>query len=282
MENNILLQSLKYLPEYSTLLAAEGVLARNTWEANLSTGKALEILTLFALLHYSQKNSAVCQIDSFFLENADLFYSRNEIPYHHGAQAGHDAVYSEPSYSLEKRFLSAVMPRATFTIDDREYMVFREGCPLHLFKHIANGGEIYKDRPDLVIVEGSINLLELKNQKISLKHSNSLGDAEIVLSIKNTNLVPLYDYQKTADYDVIINSIYECSVSKTSSHVDEQLARYQTLFSEKQILPNCFFVNGKEAKSAFSTLNVDILKLPHSLFDEKAEDYFNESLSSLL
>ena len=153
---------------------------------------------------------------------------------------------------------------------------------MHLFKHIASGGEIYKDRPDLVIVEGSINLLEVKNQKITLKHSNSLGNAEIVLSIKNTNLVPLYDYQKTTGYDVIINSIYECSVSKTSSHVDEQLARYQTLFSAKQTPPNCFFINGKEAKSVFSTLNVDISKIPHSLFNKKAEDYFIESLRSLL
>ena len=73
MENNILLQALKYLPEYSMLLNAEGALARNTWEASLSTGKALEMLTLLALLHYSQKNNAVCKVDMFFLEKRQCF-----------------------------------------------------------------------------------------------------------------------------------------------------------------------------------------------------------------
>ena len=114
------------------IILSDSPLANSVWNSDLRTGKALEIVSLLAVIKNLQKRDVSLILEEKFFVNPSLFYTRNEIPLHYGAQAGHEANLAS-ELTLEERFLASFTPKATFRAEGgASWMVFREGNPLHL------------------------------------------------------------------------------------------------------------------------------------------------------
>lgn len=247
------------------IINSNSSLASSVWKSKLSTGKALEVLSLLALLREISELKLNCAIPKLFQNQPELFYLRNEIPYHHSAQAGHEAS-TEGEFLLKERFLAAILPRATFEIGSEKYMVYREGNPLHLISKLLKGEPIYKERPDLIIVKGELLVEKYCDSSLSFLHVLANGaKLKVELSIKNTNLIPIKSFSMSPEYLTHTSGIIECSVSKSKKHVDEQLDRYLSLFSNEAQHTTCFFIHGgKDEATNFSTAKVDLNNLVSS------------------
>lgn len=245
----------KLYSEYSVFILCDSPASLSTWEAELSTGKALEFIVQFALLKEFKELGATIKTSSYFDLTPALFYLRNEIPSHHGAQAGHEVAY-ENYFPLSERFLAAFLPKAEIDIRGKKFMLFREGNPLHLILHTWNGGEIYKERPDFSIISGEIFIESYNQNTISFIHKDVGNSAKITLTIKNSNLIPLAEYITSKNYEVKTFGIIECSISKSKINADKQLDGYIKLFSTKDISPECLFVNGEKEISKHQTINL--------------------------
>jgi hypothetical protein len=250
----------EYFPDFEVIIGADSASAIEVWESDLTSGKALEFLSMITLLNELASAGANISIDPIFLENPGLYYLRNEIPFHHGAQAGHDGSLSG-EFSLANRFTAALLPRASFTIRGKDYMLYREGNPLHLIENIAKYNSPYKERPDLVLVEGNIDEWSVNNGKLSLCHKTRGTSAELSLSIKNSNLIPIHTYSYGSNYEVVTNGVVECSVSKTRDHIDKQLDQYSDLFSSTEVVPTCLFIHGKSGCSKYDTVNIETINM---------------------
>ena len=139
-------------PMFKEIVCDCSSISNSVWDSDISSGKALEIISLITLIsEIADRNNSVL-MDQKLLIEPWLFYLRNELPLHHGAQAGHEAtIYSE--HSLKDRFIASITPKATFkSSDGHHWMVFREGNPLHLLYNIINGQPAYKSRCDICIV----------------------------------------------------------------------------------------------------------------------------------
>jgi hypothetical protein len=253
-------QAARVFPSFRQIILHDSQLSNSVWESDLRTGKALEIVSLLAIISELNSQLGCTYIDDRFLSNPDLFYLRNEIPLHHGAQAGHEGLFQFET-SIEDRFLAAFLPKANFKSDDRYWMIFREGNPLHLLFSLIQGAGVYKDRCDMVLVRGLIRDFEISNGLISFTHDDMGAAAKYQISIKNSPIVPLKDYIISEDYSVKTSGVVECSVSKTKAQVDEQLARYRELYKNFNSRPECLFVHGGTMLSSFSTLIVDLTDL---------------------
>jgi hypothetical protein len=251
-------------PKYERIIMARGEASDSTWQASISTGKALEFISLLMILQGLEELEAIVSIDRMYWDNPDYFYLRNEIPFHHGAQAGHTGSLNE-LVPLSDRFYSALMPRVTILYNGKKYLLFREGNPLHLIFRAIQFGETYKDRPDMVLIAGEIDVALNKPTSISYTHKDNSESAVAELSIKNTNLLPVTDYDCSADYEVRTLGVVECSVSKSESHVDNQLNGYIKLFLSSYTSPETLFIHGSRGGSAHRTLNIDFNNLAASI-----------------
>jgi len=274
-------RSLQIFPDFEFIISAGSDLSKTVWESDLSTGKALEFVSLLALIREVKDLGASVHIDSYFHENPSLYYLRNEIPYHHGAQAGHDAVLDN-EFTLFDRFVAALLPRATFEINGKKYMLFREGNPLHLIEAICIGRSVYRERPDLAIVGGFIELISVKRNEISIIHHGDEANARIEMSVKNSNLIPLKKYLPKDAYEVNTYGLVECSVSKTKSHVDNQLDNYVSLFGSSGVTPDCLFIHGKNIKSKYRTSIVDMSLLVEDIGSSTNRAIMGDYLKGIL
>lgn len=269
--SNLQEQSSIVFPEFKSLIEDTSFESDSAWNSDIKTGKSLEILTLIKIISLAKKNFKSFKIGDLFtppLQN--LFYLRNEIPLHHGAQAGHEGSLIS-QISLENRFLAAITPRATFEFNGSSWMIFREGNPIHLIFALINGQEQYKDRCDLAIVRGTIEDIVVKNNVLYFSHVDHNESAHYEISIKNTPILPLKNFNSTPDYTVITGGVIECSVSKSKSHVDSQLKRYEELFSVNDNKPPaCLFIHGGRERSQFKTLLVNLDNLPDSIDEENS------------
>ncbi len=273
--------ALNEFPELSYIINADSESSVTVWNSDLSTGKALEFLTMLALVSEIKRIGAELIIDPIFIDNPNLYYLRNEIPCHHGAQAGHDAALNN-EFQLEDRFLSAVTPRAAFVYKGEDYMLFREGNPLHLIESLIKDKGVYKERPDFVVVEGSIKIASVKNGRLVFVHTARNGCAEIELIIKNSNLIPLSGFEAEASYEVETKGVIECSVSKTKANVDKQLDTYVGLFGASLVVPDCLFVHGKSATSKYKTALIDMETLVEDIRSVSNRQIFSDFLERVL
>lgn len=266
--------------EFSDFILCDNPITRSTWEADLSTGKALEFIAQFALLDCLRELGALIAISNYYHQNPARFYLRNDIPMHHGAQAGHDAAF-ENDFPLAERFLAAMLPKADILINGINLMLFREGNPLHLLLHTWNGGDIYKERPDFALIEGEISVEHCNNLSITIMHKSGGGQAEITMSIKNTNVIPLKEYLISDDYVVATLGLIECSVSKTKIHVDKQLDKYAELFKSKSSIPRCLFINGDKYQSKYETIFVDTKDLKKAFASTRLKESIKQYLEAI-
>lgn len=254
-------------PDHFSLINAGSPIANLTWDSDLSTGKALEFLSMLLLMDVAKHMGVTVEIDSFYYDNPDFFYLRNEIPYHHGAQAGHEAsILNE--ISLENRFIAAITPKARMEYRGAKFYVVREGIPFHLIAHLIDGNQIYRVRPDLAIVYGDIEVGNVKDGTITARHTTYSGAAKIQLGIKNSDIIPVINYVVTGHYDFNTAGIIECSISKTDKHANKQIKKYSLLFSNGNQKPEMLFINGSHEKSNYETVNIDLNKLITSLLSQ--------------
>ena len=82
---------------------------------------------------------------------------RNEIPHHHDAQAGHEAGLLN-SIELDERFFSSLLPRVEIESASGQLLLFREGNPFHLIDKAFHKATTYKQRPDLVLISGTLDV----------------------------------------------------------------------------------------------------------------------------
>lgn len=253
-------EAINYFPYLNDIIKHESVSSRSVWESELKSGKALEFLTMLAVIDEIAYFDCEVKIHDRFKIDHELYYLRNEIPYHHGSQAGHDSVVNS-DFTMEERFLSAILPRASFICGDKNYLLFREGNPLHQIETTFLGGTHYKERPDLVIVEGNLTDIEIEKGALTFSHVSKESSATIQLSIKNSNFLPLRNYVVQGKYEVITTGIIECSVSKTQRHVNNQLELYRDIFASESNTPKCLFIHGEPSQSKFSNINIDMQNL---------------------
>jgi len=244
-------------PDFSSFIECKEQSALSVWEGELRNGKALEFLSLLSLMSVISESYSNCEIPHALFSNPELFYLRNEIPQHHLAQAGHSAAVNG-SIDLEDRFVSSLVPRMTFCSRGKSYMIFREGNPLHLIYSEIALDKTYSERPDIIIVEGQIQDIQIANRRLSLNHITGGEQALIELSIRNTNILPVERYEKSANYSVKTLGVIECSVHKIRKHVDNQFTKYQKIFQSDSFIPECLFIHGDKGKSIETTVHVDM------------------------
>src|SRR3989339_1587447 len=122
----------------------------DVWERPLASGTAFEWTMVAALA--GSLHGAGWDVSFPVLSQPNgrsVFILRNEIPYQHGAQAGHSASTSH-AIPLQDRFLQSMVPKMVFEKEKRVFSLFREGCPYHRIMF----GKEYQDRPDIVLVPG--------------------------------------------------------------------------------------------------------------------------------
>lgn len=253
-------EAIAAFPQLETLIECEHSAALSVWNSPLSTGKLLEFLSLLSIFKSLRSMNIEVGLDQVYLNNPELFYLRNEIPFHHNAQAGHDAG-SNGDITLQDRFLASILPRYQFQLLDQNFMVYREGNPLHVIQSALKRVEPYKERPDLILVDGYISVSNVSQSNLEFTHSSQTGTAKYTLSIKNSNILPLIEYSSSDKYEIYSPGVIECSVSKTKICVDSQLDDYSDLFSAKENKPECLFIHGKATHSKYPTLCLDMQNL---------------------
>jgi hypothetical protein len=248
--------------DYCSFINDKNDISNSTWIGKISTGKLLEFLTQLSLLTELKSLGALIKIDDSLRKTPHLFYLRNEIPLHYGSKAGHET--SIDPISLAERFRVAFIPKASFIMNDRKYLLFREGNPIHLVKSVWDGREITTERPDFSVVPGEIEV-EIRDELLFVTHKVENEYAKMTLIIKNSSILPVKEYTFSPQYSVNVSGIIECSVKKSKIHVDSQLDNYCKLYGSTIGDPQCLFINGGDIKSKYTTINVDLKNIIASL-----------------
>jgi len=251
--------AVSFCPELEKIIRHESRATSSTWESGIETGKSIELLSLCALTYSLRSTGHEVTLPRLYDTNPDLFYLRNVLPRHHGAQPGHDAV-THDYIGLKERFLAAMTPKMQIRdLNGREFLIYREGHPVHLIAWLAGGKTEYRDRPDILIAAGACDLDPAGSGELGFKYSHSFGTVSGNLRIRNDIDVPLISVAVEGETDVPIRTIIECSVGKGSRSAKQQLRRYMELYSNPE-RPKSVLVNGKAGScSAYDfELSIDI------------------------
>ncbi len=236
--------SSKLCPDLSDVIWHESEVTLSTWGQGLETGKAVEFLSLCSLINAYRYEGQEVSIPDLYKNHPDLFYIRNIIPRHHGAQAGHDATNGD-SLPLRLRFLGALTPRAIVKQSDGcPLLIFREGHPIHFINYAKQYNIYYLERPDLLISKASIEIELLNDSEISFSYRYQSGFTSGKLRIVNHAKLPLISLNHTGELDIPISGIVECSVGKGKDRASEQLDAYRTLCKVPP-KPKSVLVNGR-------------------------------------
>ncbi len=237
--------ALSLCPELLDIISANSTISNSTWASSLETGKAIEFVTVCALAHSIRtiyKTDII--IPEIYKVHPELFYLRNVIPRHHGAQPGHSAAIN--SIPLKDRFAAALTPRLSFQIDGTRYGIYREGFPIHLISHVHSGGKEYLDRPDILIVEGDIKIHFPSSSELAFTFTGEKGRAVGALRIKNDAFIPLISFERETPELISVKGLVECSLGKEKTKARNQISKYLSLFlskDDKKI--STMMVNGK-------------------------------------
>lgn len=247
MKNNLAKEfrevSFHFCPQLEKVLFHESVISRSTWEADIQTGKAVEITALCALVAAFIRKGYNFILPSIYLSYPELFYLRNSIPRHHDAQAGHEAAF-ENLLPLKDRFIAALTPKAEVENGNIVFSIFREGHPIHKISHKIKANKEYLDRPDIVITQGRMHLSASSEKEIDFLYTQAIGNVSGKLRVKNDNNIPIISYSPDDGGEVLINGVIECSIGKGNALATNQITRYRTLFASV-IVPVAALVNGK-------------------------------------
>jgi hypothetical protein len=231
-----------------------------TWQQPLSQGVALEWGMVAAMV----AEAIVRGWDLSFpalstTEGNVLFTLRNQIPYHHGAQAGNAGAHFNRT-PLKVRFLQSVIPKVVFEKDGKSFSLFREGCPYHMIMT----GKTYEDRPDILLLPGrpTPTFPQIVEDGRGIEFSYDLS-SELTISghlrVRNADIIPCTRRTPEGGTEVPIIGIVECSTNKSALVADEQLHRYANTFANITP-PPLFLVTGNELPTlswSRSVVNLD-------------------------
>ena len=236
--------SWKLCPDLSDVIWHESEVTLSTWGQGLETGKAVEFLSLCSLINAYRHEGQEVNIPELYKSHPDLFYIRNIIPRHHGAQAGHDAANGD-SLPLRLRFIGALTPRAVVQQSDGyPLLIFREGNPIHFINYAKQYNIYYLERPDLLISKALIKVEPLTDSEISFSYKCQSGFTSGKLRVVNHAKLPLISLDHIGELDIPISGIVECSVGKGKDRAGEQLDAYRTLCKALP-KPKSVLVNGR-------------------------------------
>lgn len=263
--------AIELFPRLSPIISFKSEITRSTWESSLETGKAVEFVSLCALAESANRLGLTVKVPLLFTDNPDLFYLRNIIHRHHGAQPGHEgATFNIP---LQDRFKAALTPRIIIELPDTFYGVYREGFPIHLIQNRYLGRPEYLDRPDIIIIEGAIYVSDGVENELDFSYFSTFGNCNGTLRIKNDITIPIKSY-KTDLSKILTVGIIECSVSKGRERAEDQLNRYLKTFASNPA-PATLLVNGisknciaYDYNAIISLKNGDISKIKHELMSK--------------
>jgi hypothetical protein len=166
-----------------------------------------------------------------------LFPLRNEVPRHHGGQAGH-AHHLGHGLTLAERFLAAMTPKVVLTRGLESLSVFREGCPYHAIMT----GAAYDQRPDILVLRGSpmeeFPRLDSRGTTQVVQFKFRLADVGEVageVQVRNSPHVPLLWRKPANGCKVAVRGIIECSVRKTVELAGSQVDVYRRVFRPQAI-----------------------------------------------
>lgn len=236
--------SSKFCPDLRDVIWHESEVTFSTWGQGLETGKAVEFLALCSLIAVFRQEGHEVKIPKLFRDQPDLFYIRNIIPRHHGAQAGHNAADGE-SIPLLLRFLGALTPRAIIEQSDGyPLLVFREGHPIHFINYAKKYNILYLERPDLLFSKARIHVESNNESELSFTYEFDSGLTSGRMRVANSPKLPLISLNNFGELDIPICGLVECSVGKGRDRAGDQLAAYKNL-CKAHPLPKAVLVNGK-------------------------------------
>lgn len=235
------------------------------WKRNLSTGSAFEWLCLFGIAHSLTNAGWRVYSPTLDLGGNKLFCLRNEIPTSFGSQAGNSGML-QAKCSKADRFFFCLVPKFTAVKEGRSISLFREGCPYH--KIMCK--DKYHDRPDIVILDGSLNegFPKLNSMESEVSYSYNFNDTTLegILRIVNSDLVPIKKREpRSATVQPL--EIIECSVNKSKEIAVLQLEKYIDLFYLDQTNPSVHLITGNElsdlcfSRSVVNIESVDVDKI---------------------
>jgi hypothetical protein len=210
-----------FLPELKSVEWGE------LWARPVTDGTALEWAMVAALGATAAKRGWTVELP--VLRETDgrmLFPLRNEIPRHHGGQAGHAAA-ADHTIELGRRIVQAFIPKLIFRSEGRAFCLFREGCPYHLLM----GDQDYLDRPDILLVEGEPMPPQPMDGSVcfGFKVPNGILFNGAVRAV-NAPAPVLIERMPQGGGRITASGLIECTIGKTASVADSQLTRYKELF----------------------------------------------------
>lgn len=216
------------------------------WERPIDSGIGYEWTVFTALIKAAENNG--WQVKYPILDQPqlkELFVLRNEIPYQHGAQAGH-SFRTKEDFSLSDRFLASLLPKAILTKDGLHVSVFKEGSPYHKIMYTSD----YLDRPDIILVAGmpTVGFPYLSENSL-IEFSYDLDKNKKMhgqLRVVDTNLRPIKSRYPVEGLVVPTIGIIECSVNKKLEMVKSQTKRYMDLFKNLRDDPKIIVSTGNE------------------------------------
>jgi len=216
------------------------------WERPLDSGVGYEWAVFASLIDAAESQGWQVKYPILdYPQLTELFVFRNELPYQHGAQAGHSFVTRE-NLSLSDRFMASLLPKAILSKNGTNVSVFKEGSPYHKMMYKNN----YLDRPDIVFVLGMPTKGYPRISKDSLiDFSYDLDkDKKIYGQLRaiDTNLRPIKSRYPVKGLIVPALGIIECSVNKKLDAVKAQTKRYVGLFKTGQEDPKILVVTGNK------------------------------------
>ncbi len=217
----------------------------NMWKRPWPNGTAFEWASLAALASEASQRGWACSFPVLQYEFGNrLFPLRNEIPFHHGAQAGHGEVLRH-KLSLPMRFLQSMVPKVLLQKSGRSCSIFREGCPYHEIMK----GATYFERPDILFLSGACGggYPRITKNGREVEFSFALTAGLVVsgtLRVVNSPTLPCRSRFPRHDVDIPVTGIVECSVNKTEEVAASQMATYSSIFSAQDITPSQFLLTG--------------------------------------
>ncbi len=263
--------SIQICPDLATVILHNSAITASTWRAGIETGKAVEMLALCALVAAFRSSGHEVSFPDIYTVSPDLFYLRNIIPRHHGAQAGHDAAITA-ELPLFDRFLAALTPKAMIrTKNGRRFLIYKEGHPVHFMSSFIKEKVEYFDRPDIWIAEGEIDLNVQNPKELPFVYTHPTGRINGSLRIKNDIKIPLISFNRSGLPDIPISGIIECSVGKGKERAEDQLSKYLQICAGT-FCPVSVLINGQKIfcpaydhEIPIDLANTNVNVLPHQL-----------------
>lgn len=273
----------RILPQIKPILANQSEAAQSHWsQGSLKNGKALEILAFCCVVKSLEMEGASLHIPPLFFDQSSLFYLRNSVPGHHGAQAGHNGAESR-SISIASRFEAAFTPKLVATFPEGvNISIFREGDPFHQIGYYIEHGEIYSERPDWVMTRGR-GEASLTGEVLRAKLSEKV---ETKLRVLNCIEPPIIDTSYETSDMVMPIAFIECSIKKTENRAKEQASNYARILrgGNRNLLLRSIFVSCFPSRYPFydDCISIDLDSIINDLYQSNLVSEFRPSSRSLI